>query len=233
LFFGAPGFVCRLYRFAISQVRIAILVLHFGRRIMPADQLIIFLKAPHAGAVKTRLAQAIGADAACAAYRRLVEVLLNRLTAIDAVELRFAPDDALEEIKPWLRPGWRAAGQGAGDLGQRLTRAFAEAFATGARRVVVIGSDCPDVTPDDIHAAWASLGRHDLVFGPAADGGYWLIGLCRAEPRLFDGIAWSTDTVLQKTRDRARAAGLTVHLLRELHDVDSDADWRRFLERGE
>jgi hypothetical protein len=199
---------------------------------MVTHQLIVLLKAPRPGAVKTRLAQTLGAEAACAAYRQLVGQLLKRIGGIDHVQLRFAPDDAGEEIRPWLRPGWSAAGQGGGDLGERLARTFQDAFAAGARRVVVIGGDCPEIAAQDIEAAWAALARCDLVLGPAADGGYWLVGLRVMERPLFSGIAWSTGDVLQQTLDCARAAGRTVELLRELHDVDTEADWRRFLERA-
>jgi hypothetical protein len=196
---------------------------------MPANQLIIFVKAPRPGTVKTRLAQTLGAEAACAAYRRLVETLLSHLWTTRNVEVRFTPDDAFQEIAPWLRAGWKVSPQAGGDLGERLVRAFQDAFVAGARRVVIIGSDCPDILKDDIEAAWASLKKNDVVLGPASDGGYWLIGLCAAAPSLFEGVPWSSAAVLQQTCHRARAAGLTVELLRELHDVDTIDDWQRFL----
>ena len=143
----------------------------------PADmgpqRLVISVKAPRAGHVKTRLAQTIGAEAACAAYRRLVELLLKNLAqggagraATGDVELRFTPDDALEEIQPWLREGWRSRPQGDGDLGERLKRACAEHFAEGCERLVIIGSDCPDVTAADIETAWALLALNPLT-GPS------------------------------------------------------------------
>src|SRR6185436_7482391 len=99
---------------------------------MVAHQLIVLLKAARPGTVKTRLAQTLGAEAACAAYRQLVERLLERIGGIEGVQLRFAPDDAEEEIRPWLRPGWSAAGQGGGDLGERLARTFHDAFVADA-----------------------------------------------------------------------------------------------------
>jgi len=198
---------------------------------MSGRQLIVLLKAPRPGAVKTRLAQTLGAEAACAAYRQLVGRLLEQIDGIGGVQLRFAPDDAEDEIRPYLRPGWSTAAQGGGDLGERLARTFQDAFAAGARRVVVIGADCPEVASQDIEAAWGALARCDLVLGPAADGGYWLMGLRVMKRRLFEGIAWSTPGVLEQTLDRARAAGLTFELLRELHVVDTAADWQRFLER--
>lgn len=197
---------------------------------MSDERLILFLKAPRPGYVKTRLASALGAEAACAAYRRLVETLLPRLAGIDDVELRFSPDDACAEIAPWLQRGWTAAPQGPGELGARLARATREAFAAGAKRVAVIGSDCPRVTAEDIASAWGALARDDVVLGPAVDGGYWLVAMRRPEPRLFSDIAWSTGVVLEQTLAQARAAGLSVKLLRELPDVDTPEDWQRFLD---
>ncbi len=196
-----------------------------------ASRLIVFVKAPRPGFVKTRIAQALGAETAAAVYRALATRVLANLAGLERVELRFAPDDALTEINPWLRPGWSARPQGAGDLGARLHRAFVEAFATGARHVVVIGSDCPDVQPEDIQRAWHSLATADLALGPARDGGYWLIGLTQAQPRLFAEMPWSTAEVLPQTLGRADALGLRVARLRELADVDSAADGQRFLAR--
>ena len=195
---------------------------------MGPARLVIFVKAPRAGEVKTRLAQAIGPEAACAAYRQLVELLLKNLATLPDLELRFTPDDALAEIQPWLREGWRARPQGGGDLGERLNRACAEHFAEGCERLVIIGSDCPDVIVRDIEDAWAQLHATDIVLGPATDGGYWLIGLRAPRPALFEGIHWSTDIVLAATLARAKEANLKVALLRELSDVDTAEDWERF-----
>jgi glycosyltransferase A (GT-A) superfamily protein (DUF2064 family) len=122
-----------------------------------AKRLIIFVKAPRPGAVKTRLARELGTDAACAAYRQMVEQLVTRLTCLDRVELRFTPDDAGDEVKAWQRSGWQLVPQGEGDLGQRLQRAFADAFALLPGPVIVIGSYCPTLTPADIELAWDAL----------------------------------------------------------------------------
>src|SRR5262245_62441377 len=96
---------------------------------------------------------------------------------VEGVELRFTPADAEAEIRPWLRPGWRAVPQCDGDLGVRMMNAFADAFRAGANRVVIIGSDCPYLDAGDVRIAWTQLRACDLVLGPAEDGGYWLIGL--------------------------------------------------------
>ena len=198
---------------------------------MTPEKLIVFVKAPQIGAVKTRLAESIGAAAACAAYRQLVAVLLERLRTLPEVELRFTPDGAIDEIRSWVKHGWTCQPQGAGTLGDRLQIAFAASFAVSARRVVIIGSDCPSVRPEDIRRAWAALLTHDVVLGPATDGGYWLIGLRQPQSGLFEGISWSTDSVFADTIVRARNAELRVEILRELEDVDTEEDWRRFLAR--
>ena len=181
------------------------------------------------GEVKTRLARVIGAKAACEAYCQLVDELCERLSSLKGLELRFSPDDAADEIKCWQRQSWRLRPQGKGDLGQRMEAAFAEAFASRAERVVIIGSDCPAIAVDDIEKASAALGTADVVLGPARDGGYWLIGLRQPQPSLFKQITWSTDSVLKETLRRARDSQLQVKLLRELADVDNQRDWEDFL----
>ena len=114
-------------------------------------------------------------------------------------------------------------------MGQRLHSAFQRAFHGGAKRVAIIGSDCPAVRVEDIREAWGVLQTHDVVLGPATDGGYWLIGLRQLQPNLFRGVHWSTENVFAETIQRVQHAGLSVHLLRELADVDTDREWRAFL----
>ena len=192
---------------------------------MPEPRFIIFAKAPRAGFVKTRLAAVIGNEAACNAYRQLTETVLANLAPLPHAELRFTPDDAENEITPWLNDGWTARPQGEGDLGERMHRAFTEANGPA----IIIGSDCPQVELNDFRTAAKALLTHDAVIGPATDGGYWLIGLNAPCPALFEEIEWSTGGVLQSTLAKADEAGLSVQLLRELADVDTGADWERFM----
>ncbi|MDA1276624.1 MAG: TIGR04282 family arsenosugar biosynthesis glycosyltransferase [Verrucomicrobia bacterium] len=194
------------------------------------NRLIIFVKAPRPGHVKTRLAASIGPEEACAAYRMLVTELLDRLNPLDQVELRYSPDDAIDEIQPWLRETWIAQPQGPGDLGARMENAFANAFTSGCARVALIGSDCPDVSVADVEEACQSLSAHELVLGPARDGGYWLIALRQSEPSLFSDMPWSTERVLRETVRRADAKGWRVRLLREITDVDTESEWKRYQE---
>lgn len=196
---------------------------------MHEEHLIVFVKAPRPGEVKTRLAKSIGPTAASAAYRRLVETLLQRVASLPGLELRFTPDDAAPEILPWLHPGWSHAAQGSGDLGSRLQRAFDEAFKAGAQRVVVIGADFPEVDADDVREAWSELKQRDLVVGPATDGGYWLLGLKQPHPQIFAGVKWDSDMVLADVLQRAKASGLRVQLLRILAGIDTQKEWQAFV----
>lgn len=196
------------------------------------EHLIIFCKAPRPGFVKTRMAASMGAEAACQRYEHLAETVFRQLQGMEHVELRFTPDDATSEIARWKkRPSWRTAPQGSGDLGARLNGAFSECFSSGAQRVVVIGTDTPEMTESDVREAFLALRQEDVVVGPSEDGGYWLIGLTEPHPELFDAQDWGTDRVCQETLLRAQVRGLQTRLLRLLPDIDNEDDWNRFRDR--
>jgi rSAM/selenodomain-associated transferase 1 len=178
--------------------------------------------------VKTRLAASIGPEAAADLYRVLVEGVLEATTprAGDYERLVFFdPPGALEEMRAWL-PGVRLLPQGGGDLGERMADAFARAFARGARRAAIVGTDVPGVTRETVLAALSALDAADVALGPAEDGGYCLLALREPRPELFSGIAWSTPTVAAETRSRAAASGLTVRELPALRDLDTLEDLR-------
>lgn len=199
---------------------------------MEGDVLVVFVKAPRPGQVKTRLAASLGAGPAADLYRRLAEDTLRGTVPREGEYARvvaYAPADALGEVAAWL-PGATLEPQQGADLGQRMAHAFATAFERGARRVALIGSDVVGLERGRVLEAFAALQGHDLVLGPARDGGYYLIALATAEPRLFTGVAWSTPSVLAETLQRAAQLGLRVRLLGTLRDVDAPEDARAFLE---
>jgi rSAM/selenodomain-associated transferase 1 len=193
-------------------------------------QLFIFAKAPRPGHVKTRLAAGIGAAAACAFYERSLRDVLDRLDGTGAWRTRLAvtPDETALDASLWPRPTPRVA-QGSGDLGDRMGRLLAR--ASPDRPVVIVGSDIPELRAEHVVAAFEALDRHDLVFGPATDGGYWLIGASVPLPaNVLAGIRWSTEHALADTLRNAQP--LKVALLEdELEDVDDAKSHLRFLER--
>jgi uncharacterized protein len=188
----------------------------------PIDTVVVFARAPRLGAVKRRLAKEIGDRAAL----RFHTETLNRLLRMLGADRRFRTVLALTPDRATLRlpRGVFRIGQGTGDLGQRMRRAF-QRFPHC--RVALIGCDIPDANAADVAAAFRSLGRADAVFGPAADGGYWLVGMSPRRPaQPFTVVRWSTRHALADTL--VNIAGRRVALLRTLHDVDTAEDWHRW-----
>ena len=190
------------------------------------DRLIVLSRYPLPGETKTRLIPAIGAVNAARCQQRMTEHAVTvAKAAAGEVEFRYAGGTAAK-VRRWLGGTVIAKAQGPGDLGRRLDRSFGEAFADGCARVVLIGADTPGVTAPILAEAAAALDDHDVVLGPADDGGYYLIGL-RQPAGLVDRIAWSTSTVLAETTARAREAGLSIRMLDRLSDVDLPGDFDR------
>ena len=179
--------------------------------------------------MKTRLASAIGDKMAMKLYKRfLLEMLftLNRGTFL--FYLCFYPTDALEGLRKWLGGDHLYMSQQGADLGERMKNGFMEAFAMSFKRVVLIGSDIPDLPLEFIEEAFASIREKDCVIGPSLDGGYYLIGFkdTKFSPQVFKGILWSTGRVFEETMKILEREGLTVHTLRPLRDIDTIDDLR-------
>jgi rSAM/selenodomain-associated transferase 1 len=199
----------------------------------PAPHLLVFAREPELGRVKTRLAAGIGAEAALAVYRELLALTAAAVAAAQVpatVWLAEAPAgaDPTQPRPEWPGLPWREQ-PAAGALGVRMAQAFEAAFAAGAGRVVVIGTDCPGLSAALLRQAFDELLTHELVVGPADDGGYYLLGMNKLEADLFLNKAWSTATVLPDTLADAARLGLRVARLPILHDVDSAQDlttWR-------
>lgn len=189
-------------------------------------RVIVFAKAPVPGAVKTRLVPALGADGAARLHARLVERALATACAagLGAVELCCAPDASHSFFAACAaRFGVALAAQGGGDLGARMHRALAAGLPA-----LLVGSDCPAMTPDYLRAGDAALRDDcDLVFGPAADGGYTLVGANRLNPGCFEHVSWGGPEVMATQRLRLRACGLRWTELTPLWDVDRPADLER------
>ncbi len=189
-----------------------------------AHRLIVMVKDPRAGRVKTRLARDVGTATAAALYRSMLFGLIGRVARDPRWQtiLAVSPDAAIASRA--LPPGAARMAQGGGNLGRRLHHV---AHHAGQGPVVIIGSDSPAITPADIAAAFRGLRRADAVIGPSDDGGYWLIGLRKRGqvPPVFDNVRWSSEHTLADTRHRL--AGWTVGELRQLGDVDRGSDLQK------
>ncbi len=198
---------------------------------MPRGHLVVMARAPRLGAVKRRLARDLGDLAAWRIYRMTAGRLLRELSADPRwrIWLALTPDRAAR-VRRGLWPATCALRpQGQGDLGARMGRLL-RTLPPGP--AVIVGSDIPDLRPVHVARAFRLLGRHDWVFGPAGDGGYWLIGARRrrAPPReTFAGVRWSSAHALADTL--ANLKGARVGFLEELADVDTGADLARLRER--
>ena len=198
------------------------------------ERLIIFTRYPEPGKTKTRLIPALGAERAAILQRRMTEHTLAQAQLLQAnsaiaLEVRFTGGNG-SLMRSWLGPDLAYRSQGGGDLGQRMAQAFQSAFRAGMQRVVIVGIDCPDLDPVILGKAFQELQQHDLVLGPATDGGYYLIGLRRFVPQLFQDITWSSDRVWQQTIAIAQQHNLSVGSLPPLEDIDRPEDlaiWER------
>jgi len=209
----------------------------WGRRRTPAvadERLVVMARDAVAGRTKTRLMPLLGGEGACRLAAELLRCTLGTARGVGRerradVEVRIAglgPDGPARA----LARGLGLRDQGPGDLGARMRRAVVTALAEGARRVVLIGTDCPDLTPAYVGAAFEALARSDLVLGPANDGGYVLIGMRADHAALFRDVAWGGPDVLATTRAKASALGLTTACLGALSDIDHPEDlgaWAR------
>lgn len=189
-------------------------------------RLITFAKAPQPGLAKTRLIPALGAvGAAALAEKMLFRTLESALAAASGVvELCVTPELSTPVWRDYqFDPAIVLSEQGSGDLGMRLARA-AQRGLLQSQAVMLIGTDCPDLNADRIRAAAAALATWDAVMHPTADGGYALLGLRRFHPRIFENIAWSTETVAQATLARLREVNFSVQLAEPLRDIDTPDD---------
>lgn len=210
--------------------------------------LVVFARVPELGKVKTRLAAQLGKEAALQIYVALLRDTLK--VAKDATQkgvceaiLAYTPTNALENDftnqkagKNPLTPFWQGnlIAQSGDDLGERMKRAIDDTLARSATRVLIIGSDKPDLEVSLLSHAFDELAKHDLVFGPAHDGGFYLIGTHRALPApLFDNVTWSSHSTLQSVLDNARDLGLSVALLPPGSDVDELDDLRNLSNASE
>ena len=185
--------------------------------------LIVFVKAPEPGEVKTRLQKRYTPEQAAAIYRAFIK---DMLVVGEAVECEhrgvcFAPPESGSMVRALAGAAWESRPQAEGDLGERMVRAFDEILRYGASRVLLVGSDIPSIPPAILSRAFVRLDDCDLVLGPSTDGGYYLIGLSKPMPELFDGLTWGSSQVFRETLDRAEQIHARIGLMPPWYDVDT------------
>lgn len=192
----------------------------------------LFAKYWQPGKVKTRLAKSIGDVAASKAYQMLLGHHIHRFGALNSQNfVVYSPDrpeslDRFQKFTACNDPDnrWQFVPQVTADLGNRMNSFFEQRFQNQNQRVVVIGSDAPQLTVGQVEHAFELLEESDVVFGPSSDGGYYLVGLSQPAPRIFEQIEWSTEQVLEQSLQRCQESNLNVKLLDTLTDIDEGPD---------
>jgi rSAM/selenodomain-associated transferase 1 len=197
------------------------------------EVLMVFTKFPRPGSVKTRLGARIGFDEAARVFRMLAERTFAvaeqvRKTGRE-VMLFYAPGATENEMREWVRRDFIYLQQIGETLGGRMQAAFSHAFANGALRAVIIGTDVPDLDVETAQSAYNELNHTDVVLGPSTDGGYYLLGMNAPAKDVFTGITWSTDNVLNQTLDAVDNLNLRYTLLPSMSDIDTEEDYRVYL----
>ncbi len=194
----------------------------------PLLQLFVFARYPTPGRTKTRLIPALGSEGAARLSRRLTEhavTVARGACKAGTISLTVcATGGRLRDFRAWLGSDLRFLKQPSGGIGDHMRRVLEKAFAQGAPGALLTGSDLPGISSDILQQAATALNTHDIVLGPAVDGGYYLIGMKRYHPELFAGIDWGTAGVADQTRTAIKRCGLTCAEVAELCDVDRPTD---------
>jgi uncharacterized protein len=186
-----------------------------------SNLLIIFVKNPVLGKVKTRLAKSIGQEKALKVYKYLIDHTCS-IASMTNADCEVWYSDFKVDLENRELP--KAKVQIEGDLGEKMSFAFRQGFKNGYKNIVIIGSDCPEITSDHIDDAFQSLQISDIVIGPSDDGGYYLLGMKKWNPKLFQNIEWSTSRVFNQTVMAMEEESLTLSKLVKLNDIDTIED---------
>lgn len=189
--------------------------------------LLIFIKNPILGQVKTRLASSVGNEEAMRIYMELLQHTQAVSLKLDAIRV-VCYSHFIDSTDAWLANDFAPYLQEGDHLGARMSNAFETAFSEGAEKVVVIGSDCPQISTEILKNAFAALSNHEMVIGPSMDGGYYLLGMSRYFPQLFNHINWSTSSVFEETNRQAIQQNIQPAILPTLSDVDYIEDWKKY-----
>ncbi len=191
------------------------------------NTLLIFIKNPEKGKVKTRIAQTAGEERALQIYLELLRHTREVCLQVDARRILFY-SDFIPDKDDWPSHDFQKMVQHGADLGERMSNAFLLGLIRPDDKAVIIGSDCATLTKEIVEEAFAKLDDYPFVVGPATDGGYYLLGMQRHTPEIFQEIEWSTEEVLSATLQKIKALGETYFLLPELPDIDYEEDWEKY-----
>lgn len=191
---------------------------------MDKKALIIFIRNPELGKVKTRLAATVGNEKALEIYKELLAHTKVITATVNADKFVFYFNE-ISEDDSWSAPGFTKKLQPGGDLGDKMKAAFGFLFQEKYNKVVIIGSDCFELTRTIIDNAFAALNKHDVVIGPASDGGYYLLGMRHFFHFVFEQKHWSTEQVFKETMEDLDIHNISYAVLEELTDVDTEEDW--------
>lgn len=198
---------------------------------MTNKAILVFQKNLIAGRTKTRLAATIGNEKALFVYKQLISITTNVLINLPFDKLiyysEFIPLD-IEDKEIETAAKTLVLVQHGNDLGARMLNSFSDQFKIGYSRLIIIGTDCPGLNSELLLNAFNALEGHDIVIGPAADGGYYLLGMSKLYPELFEGVEWSTSEVYGQTVDIISKLGLSFSLMPVLRDLDNEDDLKYF-----
>lgn len=192
---------------------------------MNSNLLMIFVKNPVSGKVKTRLGSSIGSTNALLVYKKLLAHTREVASQVETTRQVWY-SSMIDHRDSWNKERFDKKLQSGSDLGERMSVAFQKAFEDGYENVVIIGSDCADITSRHIKDAFHALNTNDAVIGPSKDGGYYLLGVSKYTPDIFKGISWSTQEVFEQTVSRFEHLGLSYSVLDVLNDIDTIEDLR-------
>jgi rSAM/selenodomain-associated transferase 1 len=194
---------------------------------MSREALIIFQKNLELGKVKTRLGKDLGDETALEIFKKLCTRTYIESDRLAQKKFLFyssfipeAPEWSIGNSEPRVQKGE--------DLGKRMLLAISEVLEEGYEKAVLIGTDCPEISTEILEKSFRALDQHEVVLGPAEDGGYYLIGMKQPISKLFENIPWSTEQVLPKTLEILKSKGISYSLLPTLSDLDTLEDWERF-----
>lgn len=185
--------------------------------------LILFTKNPELGKVKTRLAKTIGDENALDIYKNLLQHTKDIALQVNADKFLFYSNE-INENDQWENTIFNKKVQFGDNLGIRMNTAFSEVFALKYDSVCIIGSDCYDLNAEIVNSAFKNLENNDFVVGPTFDGGYYLLGMNQQNDRVFEEVAWSTESVFETTISRIKETNKSVFILKKLTDIDEEKD---------